>query len=301
MSPLDAFRLLAIGAVLAPLSVSYAQVPPAATEGFGERDGAVDWVLGVAAEVDDESNDSMLTTFNLGVSEATWLSASAGRSRAPTAGADVEARTLELGVDHSFGLVGISFFAERWGDSDSLESRDRRASVYFQTDRFRVGLEREHRRIDIHFTVTDLLGDIDFRTTGLSANGTGVSLRARVGERWRLYGSRMAYRYTRNLGLLPRIARLNLLGTSTLTLANSFVDVTSRVGFEWTIRDRLFNVSMSSDRSGIDGSRFGTIDAAFLFPVGRRVDVEVDVGRSNSDLLQTGVYGSVLILVYGGG
>jgi hypothetical protein len=258
------------------------------------------WVLGVAAQTDDESNRSVLSTLNVGVGEETWLSVSAGRSRAPANRADVVADTVEFGLDHRFGLVGLTAHIEQWGDSKSLESSNRSASIYFQTDKFRIALEHEKRDIDIHFTVT-VLGRPFSRTAQLDSHGSRVSASVDVAQKWRLYGSRMQHSYSRNLTLLPLVDRLNFLSTSSLTLANSFVSETSLFGLEGAFGDRLLNLSSSSDRSEVDGTRFTSFDVALLLPVARRMDLEINIGRGDSDLVSSGLYGGVLLLFYGGG
>ena len=102
-----------------------------------------------------------------------------------------------------------------------------------------------------------------------------------------------------DLNLLPRISALNLLSTSTLTLANSFIDHERSIGVERELKRMLLNFSIATDRSAIDGSRFESFDAAVLIPLARRLDLEVNVGQGRSDLFDAGVYGGLLFLVYG--
>lgn len=259
------------------------------------------WAIALAAEVDDESNDSVLTTFNLGLSDQTWLTFSAGRDSAPREGADVRARTLGAALDHRFGFVGVGLAAERWGDPDSIESADLEGSIYVQNDRFRLALERESRDIEIRFTVTGPLDRAFERTAGLDADGTGLSVRIRLVERWDLYASAMEYDYSRDVTLLPRADSLNLLSTSALTLANSFVDEKRSMGVEWTGPNKVVGLHANRDRSAVDSTELTSVSVAVLVPVGRRVDLEVNLGRSDSDLLGAGLYGGLLFLIYGGG
>jgi hypothetical protein len=98
---------------------------------------------------------------------------------------------------------------------------------------------------------------------------------------------------------LPRIQSINLLSTSTLTLANSFLDEQRYVAVEREIGSTLLNVRATTDRSAIDGSKFETLEAAVLFPLGGRVDLEVNVGNGRSELFDSGLYGGLLFLVYG--
>ena len=97
--------------------------------------------------------------------------------------------------------------------------------------------------------------------------------------------------------MLPRIESLNLLSTSTLTLANSFLDYERYVAVEREFgRATLLNVRVATDRSAIDGSEFETLEAAVLFPIGRRVDLEVNLGNGRSEFFDAGWYGGLLFL-----
>jgi hypothetical protein len=259
------------------------------------------WAIGVGAQVDDESNDSTLASFNWGVSERTWLEFAAGRSRSAERGADIVADNLNAGLEHRFGFIGVAFDAEQWGDSAALESTDFGASIYMQNERFRLGLRRERRAIDVHFTLTGPLGGTIRRTAGVDADGTELNVRVQVGERWQLHASAVTYDYSRNLAALPRIEQLNLLSASALTLANSLVDEQAGFGVEWQTRSgQVLSLDHHRDRSAVDGSRLESFEIAFLFPVARRMDLEINLGQGRSDLLGSGVYGGLLLLIYGG-
>jgi hypothetical protein len=260
--------------------------------------GGAAWVFGFAGQVDEDSNDSLLATFNWGVKPRTWLSLTAGRSTSPADRADVSADTLVAGIDHRFDKVGMRFEIERWGDPDALETEDLRAGVYFDQGRFRIGAAFETRDIEVPFTITGLLGRTFSRTAELSADGVEIDARVRPTERWQLYFRAITYDYENNLTLLPRIDRLNFLSTSTLTLANSFIDDLRMLGVEREIGRTLLNVSFTRDESAIDGAEYETYDASLLFPAGRRVDLEVNLGTGRSDVFGSGRYGGLLLLVY---
>lgn len=216
-----AWLVLAVLAAIQPSDAGLAQTAPPAAAGDGT---ARPWLLAVGAQRDEEANSSLLASISVPATEKTWFSASAGRSRATEGGADVLADLLELGVDHRFGLVGLSVAGQRWGDAGSLESSDWSGTVYFRTDRLRIGIELERRDIDVHFRVTDLLGRVHLRKASLEADGRGLSLMASATETLRFYAYAMDWDYSRNLRVLPLIERLNLLSTSALTLANGFVE-----------------------------------------------------------------------------
>jgi hypothetical protein len=257
------------------------------------------WMLGLGAQVDDEESDSTLANLYVGVGSSTWLTFGAGRSSSPTDRADIEADTLGIGVDHRFENVGFTFEAERWGESGALETMDFAGSVYFDRDRWRIGFGYARRDIEIPFTLTGPLGGTLRRTAQVGADSVAVDTRVALGERWRLYLGLAEHDYERNLNVLPRIDSLNLLSTSTLTLANSFLDRERYVAIERAFGQVSLNVRAATDASAIDGSKFDTVEAAVLFPIGSRVDLEVNVGHGRSELFDAGAYGGLLFLIYG--
>jgi hypothetical protein len=281
----------------AALAAGLAVAQPGAAPG----DVRGSWMIGVGAQVDENSNDSVLGTFNVGVGRTTWLSLAAGRSSSPADRADIEADTLILGVDHRFPKVGFTLAAEDWGDSGALETQDLAGSVYFDRESWRIAFGYETRDIDIPFTVTGPLGNTIRRTFHTGADAYSFDARVALGEYWKLYLGVAEYDYERNLNAIPRIDSLNLLSASTLTLANSFVDHERSIGAEREIGRALFSMRFATDRSGIDGSKFDAYDFAVLVPLGPRVDLEVNVGSGRSEFFDDGYYGGLLFLVYGGG
>jgi hypothetical protein len=257
------------------------------------------WMLGVGAQADEDGNESTLAALHWGVAPDSWLSFSAGRSASPADRADVEASTLAIDFDRRFDTVGFTLGAEQWGDSGVLETRDYGGSVYFDNERWRVGVGYQARDIEIPFTVTGPLGGTLQRSASLDAARYSLDVRAALGERWNLYLGIAEHDYERDLAALPRIERFNLLSGSTLTLAQSFIDHERSVGLEREFARVVLNLRAATDRSAVDGSKLDTIDAALLVPLGRRVDLEVNIGSGRSDLFDAGLYGGLLLLVYG--
>ena len=66
---------------------------------------------------------------------------------------------------------------------------------------------------------------------------------------WRVYGSAREWDYSRTLAILPRLDAFNLLSSSTLTLANSFLENDRRLGFEWRAGRNLINLSFGRERT----------------------------------------------------
>lgn len=278
------------------LSVGVASLAASA----GADEGGTSWVLGLQAQADERSSDSVLGTFDWGVTPKTWLTFAAGRSRSPADRADVQADTLLVAVDHRFDAIGLAFEAEQWGDPAALETVDLKTTLYFVPERWRIGVSYETRDLEIPFMLTGPLGGTLAGTAEVSAHSYGVDVRVSPAERWQLYFGAAEYSYARNLALLPRIDRLNLLSASSLTLANGLLSDQRSLGIERRFDRLSFTMRFATDHSAVDGSKFDTVDAALLFPVGARIDVEVNIGNGRSSLAEAGLYGGVLFLFYGG-
>jgi hypothetical protein len=59
-------------------------------------------------------------------------------------------------------------------------------------------------------------------------------------------------------------------------------------------------MTASTERSAVDATELESLDAAVLFGVVPRVDRELNIGKSRSDLAAGGWYGGLLVLIYGG-
>jgi hypothetical protein len=281
------------------LAVCALAAAPALAQAPRTDDARGGWMLGLGAQADEDDADSLLGTLFVGVGSSTWLTFAAGRSSSPADRADIQADSSSIGLDHKFEGVGFTLEAERWGDSGALETEDLGGSVYFDRERWRIGFGYETRDIEIPFTVTGPLGGMQRRTVDVSADSISVDARVAVAEHWQLYFGLAEHDYERNLNVLPRIDSLNMLSTSTLTLANGFLDHERSVALERELGQVLLNVRVATDRSAIDDSRFDTVEAAVLFPIGSRVDLEVNLGSGRSELFDAGLYGGLLFLVYG--
>jgi hypothetical protein len=257
------------------------------------------WMLGLGAVVDEDESDSLLGTLYLGVGKQTWLTFIAGQSSSPADFANIDADTLAIAVDHRFEHVGFTLEVERWGDSDALETEDLTGSVYFDRGRWRVGFGYETRDIEIPFTLTGPLGRTVQRNAQTSGDAVFANARVALAERWQLYLGLAENDYEADLRVLPRIESLSLLSTSTLTLANSFLDHERYVAVERSFGQASLNVRFATDGSAIDDSKYETLEAAVLFPIGHRVDLEVNVGSGRSDFFDVGAYAGLVFLIYG--
>jgi hypothetical protein len=284
-----ASSLAVIAALAAAAARAQAPDPP---------DAKGTWLLGLGGQADEHSNDSYLGTFDIGVGRDTWLSLAAGHSSSPADFADIEADTLSIGFDHGFEQVGFRLAYEEWGDEGVLETRDFGAVVYLDRPRWRIGFGYETRDISIPFTLTGPLGRQIVSEVDVDGERYGLDGRVTLGESWTLFLGMAEYDYSRNLNAIPRIDSLNLLSSSTLTLANSFIDHDRSLGIERRFGRVALNVRYGTDRSAIDDSEFETFDAAVMFPIGRRADLELNLGHGRSEFFETGLYGGLFFLIY---
>jgi hypothetical protein len=288
-------------AVAWPVALTALLASAAAAQPEDAPDGRAGWMLGLNAQADEHDARSLYATSYVGVGSRTWLTFAAGKSSSPIESTDIEANTLQVGVDHRFDKVGFALEAERWGESGELETTDYSGSVYFDRERWRIGFGYEHRNIEIPFTVTGPLGRTFSRTVDLGADGFSFDANVSLAERWRLYVGLEEFDYERDLTVLPRIAALNFLSASALTLANSFLDHDRFLAVERDLgKATVLSLRLARDESAIDGAELETIEGAVLFPIGRRVDLEVNLGHGGSDFFQSGYYGGLLFLIYGG-
>ncbi|MDX1563304.1 MAG: hypothetical protein R3305_10275 [Gammaproteobacteria bacterium] len=286
------------------LAASALLATTAAAQTVAERPDLADenrpWLLMLAGLRDDDSFETALASVHVGATDATWLSFTAGKSRAPSAEQDVVADILEFGIEHDFGPVGLSLSAERWGDDNNLEASDWHGGLFFGDERYRVEFVYESRDIDIYFSGAGAPILTDLRKVRVDADGVGINWRFRINPVWQGYGAWMNYDYPRGVRLLPRAERLDLLNASTVTLAYSFIDEYKTIGFEREFGLKLFSFNYSQDKSTFGGDPLDSVGASMLWPVAPRVDFEFSLGRSDSGSFGSTYFGGVTLLIYGG-
>jgi hypothetical protein len=270
--------------------------------GAGQPAGGSDngWVVILSALQDEDSYEHSLASFHFAFQDETWVSVTAGRSHAPSTEQAVSADLFALSIDHNFGPIGFALSAERWGDDNNLESQDWRGEIFFDRDRYRFAVVRERRAIDIFFSPFGPPLLTDLRRVGIDADGLGFNWRFQLAPNWQTYGSWMDYDYPRGIRLIPRADRLDLLSTSAVTLAYSFIDRYETVGFEYALGEKLISFDYGQDRSTIDGEKLSSIGASILWPVAPRMDLEFRLGSSRSDGFDSTVFGGLTLLIYGG-
>jgi hypothetical protein len=258
------------------------------------------WALGLGAQLDVHGSASTVASFDIAATKTTWLRASGALGSSPNDRGDIQTTTLSAGFDQSFGPMGLTLDFQRWGDPDLIESDDIKASIYFRGSALTVALLAERREFDVTFSVTGPAGEVFSRTVGFKGDGWGLRLMAKPSERWRFFAAGRKYDYSANLAALPRIQLVDFLFSSTLTLANSLVEFETSVGVERSFGDRSLSLTYARDRSAVDRTYLESLDIGFLFPVSKRVDLELSLGISDSQDFGGETFGGIYLFFYGG-
>ena len=280
---------------LAALVVGLATSPPL----FAQDDPPNPMVISGGVQLDDDGTTDVLLGLDYAAGERTWLSFYGGYTDASDDQVDVQFRTALFAIDHRFGKVGVTGAVEFWGDPDELDSTDLRGQLYFQNGGFRAAVISERRNIDVTARGMDLQDRPFERVNRFNADAIGGSLRY-SGERFTLYGSHLDYDYdfSRLVDSVVDLIILRFVSESALTLANSFVDDSTTAGLDIEFANNIFNLEYSTYTGAVDKLDTYSFSSAMLFPVADRVDLEVRVGVSDSENLDSSFFGGITFFVY---
>jgi len=294
------------------------------------QDAAGAWLLAAGGEVDEEEGYRL----DLG---ATWLPTDAISVTALVGAADTStdlnnsySRAASLGVDHSIGLVGLSADLRWWGDPELFESTTFAGALYFRSAGWRLALRGELRESDFDEFSFDT--QIPIRGTlvpisgaaacGLENSAYGASV-SRTGKAWSLLLSGMQYEYSSTdcdltavtlppgIGDLPPISReifrrianavliggARLLG-SQLTRQNGFLDYSVWGSVAFRSEMHTFGLDYFHDREEFEGFEADTLIGSVTFPVSGRLDLELRLGATDSDLEGTVSFVGLTFFLY---
>ena len=114
------------------------------------------YVLGIGVDGDTAQGRSVTAFGDFGVAERTWLSAMASTAETEGIIRNNDTAFADLGLDHWFRPVGVRIGASYWGNSDILDSRDVRASLYVRGEAGSLSANYEKRRFEFDLQ-SDLL------------------------------------------------------------------------------------------------------------------------------------------------
>ncbi|MDH3620005.1 MAG: hypothetical protein OER91_03885 [Gammaproteobacteria bacterium] len=256
------------------------------------------YIVGLGLEGDSADGLSAAILGDFSVAKDTWLTAAVARSGVDLPGGQsVQSWYGDLEIDHHFDPIGASLGVSYWGDSDILDSRDVRGSLYWRNERFMLAGEYEYRDFRFELPATDMFPG---RVFHFDANGAGLTARFDITEKVSLGLSGMDYDYSVNLRLDRNRGLLDLLSFSRLSLINSLVD--HRVGANLGIEagERYWRIEAATWKGEVDGGTTHSATVRLTTPIGDRGDIEFGLGVDNSDLYGSVTFLSVFLYFYGG-
>jgi hypothetical protein len=233
---------------------------------------------------------------DFGIGEKTWLSVTANSGKTDGIFRSNETLYTDVGLDHWFKPFGVRLGASYWGNSDILDSRDLRASMYVSGNSGSISLEYEKRDFKFRLQSDALRG----RIAKFSADGWGIRARVALSDRLNFTFGGMGYDYSRNLRLQPDIDALAYLSSSRLSMINSLIDHRFSGGFEFNFGLKSVDVTASNWQLAIDGSAVDSYSMGFLTPLSDRVDMEMRVAFDDSELFGRTTAVSVHFYYFGG-
>ncbi|NNF40913.1 MAG: hypothetical protein HKN64_06000 [Woeseiaceae bacterium] len=270
------------------LLLSFA-TPAMAAEGY---------VLGGGLERDSEGSLGVAALGELGVTAKTWLSATlASNSVELSERADLETVYADLGIDHWLEPIGLRAAVAYWGDDDTLDSMDWRASLYWRSDKPYLSVDFEYRDFSFQLPAS---GQFSGRELGFDASGLGIAASFDVTDDVSLGLAGMDYDYSVNLGTDRNRSILQLASFSRLSLINSLVDYRVFATLGVAAGERRWQFDVGSWKGEVDGATTRSATVRFLTPLGERHDIEFALGIDDSELYGDASFLSVFLYFYGG-
>lgn len=263
----------------------------------GNALAAEGWVVGIGGEADTADGLAGTVIADVAVAENTWLTGSVGGNNVDLPQREsVDTWYGDLGIDHWFDPVGVRLGVAYWGDSDILDSRDWRGSLYWRTKSVTLAGDYEYR--DFNF-ILPAIGQFPGRRIEFDAQGIGLSTRFELNDVVSLSLTGMSYDYSVDLRLDNNRGILELLSFSRLSLINSLVDYRAFAMLGLDVGDNSWQLEAGTWRGAVDGSTTQSATVRFLTPLGRSSDVEFGLGVDDSELYGTVTFFSVFLYFYG--
>jgi hypothetical protein len=260
---------------------------------------AGEYVIAGGVQADSADGIAGIVLGDLAVGEETWLSAGIARSSVELPVRD-ELQTWygDVGLDHFFDPVGVRFGLAYWGDNNVLDSTDARAGVYFRGSRGSLGFDYEFRDLELELPEFDF---IRRRQVNFDANGYGLGARLDLSDDVDVRFKGMSYDYSINLRLDPNRDIVNLISVTRLSLLNTLVDYRASLSLGVDFGLRRVEFEAGQWRGAVEGSTTNSYSVRFLAPIGRRNDIEFELGYDDSENYGEVTFFSVLLYFYGSG
>lgn len=255
------------------------------------------YILGVGLEGDTADGFAGMAIGEFGLTEKTWLSAAVARNTVDRSGSrDIDSWYGDIGVDHWFEPLGVRLGLSYWGDNDTLDSTDYRASLYWRNDRLTISADYDYRDFDLELPSVDAIAA---RAFSFDADGLGLSARFKITDDFDVGVSGMDYDYSVNLKLDDNRPVLDFFAFSRLSLINSLVDYRAYASLGVDVGKRRWEVDVGKWKGEVDGGSTTSTTLRYLSPLGDSADIEFALGYDDSDLYGGVTFFSVFLYFYG--
>jgi len=316
-------EVIAAGALALALCAATPPVSAAA-------DGPAAWLLSLGGDIDEDGGYRADAGVIWAPSLVTSLTAQAGSADTSTDLEHFKADLATIGFDHFFGRFGMNVDARWWDQHDLFSSTTLGATLYYREADWRVGLRAEARRSDLDqfdFSAVVPIRNVLVPITGqgkcsLENTALGITV-SRTGKAWSGLVSGINYDYSTadcdltgvalptQAGNLPPISRelfrrlatrvlqagAQLIG-SELTRENGFLDYTVWGALGYRSSLMTLGVDYYHDREEFAGEQADTLIGSITFPVSDRLDLELRIGASDSDIEGRVVFAGLTLLAY---
>ena len=260
---------------------------------------AGEYVIAGGVQADSADGIAGVVLGDLAVGEKTWLSAGIARSSVELPVRDeLETWYGDVGLDHYFDPAGVRLGLAYWGDNSVLDSTDARASLYVRGSSGSLSFDYEFRDLELELPEFDF---IRRRQVNFDANGFGLGARVDLSDRVDVRFKGMSYDYSVNLRLDPNRDIVNLISVTRLSLLNTLVDYRASLSLGIDFGLRRLEFEAAQWEGAVEGSTTNSYSVRMLLPIGRRNDIEFELGFDESENYGEVTVFSVLLYFYGGG
>ena len=261
------------------------------------------FVLGGGIGADDTGGLSVDALADVSLTDRTWLTLSAGTTDADTERDSIRTSAVQLGLTHRFGTLGIGIGGGTWGDAGRLESNDLNFDVFWQSDTWRFAIDYERRDIELTlvFRPLDPVLPPQEVTASLDGDGIGANVRYRTKSNTSFSLRARQFDYSRDISRLDSLELVRRISPTTLTLVGALRESQYTAAVDWEEGSYRFGLEIARDRLIVGELDVTSVTGTVLAPIGRRMDLEVNFGVSNSDDAEGGAYGGLFLFFYGGG
>lgn len=288
------------------------------------------WLLSLGGDTDEDGGYRADVGLMWAPSLATSLIVQAALADTSTDLQHFKADAATLGFDHFFGQVGLNLDIRWWDQHDLFSSATVGTSLYYKHAGWRISLRGEARNSDLDEFSFDTVVPIRDVLVPIAGSGKcsldntayGLAL-SHTGKAWTGLISGINYEYSTadcdltgvtlppQAGNLPPISReifrriatrvlragAALVG-SELTRESGFLDYSLWAAVGYRSGLNTYGLDYYHDREEFAQLEADTVIGSMSFPLSDRLDLELRIGVSDSDLDGSVAFGGLTLIAY---